>query len=109
VELLTASNAGVVALITAIGSLILAWESRRKIKAETAAAITNAAGDLVEHFNKRLHELSEEVKCLREENNALREQVDGLKAENKQLRNGLQVLSDQLSRLGHKPDWTVPW
>jgi predicted RNase H-like nuclease (RuvC/YqgF family) len=94
-----------VALMAALGSLIVAVESRHKQKADAADMISKAATSLVEPLEGRVKELEKEVKILRAENRTLRDQVEKLEDDNQRMKDGIAILIDQIKKLGHNPAW----
>lgn len=84
----------IVALLTAIGSLAMAWNSRQKAKSEAKSAATVAYLDIIGPLRQELADL--------------RKRVDSLEAENRELWRGVRILSKQLEESGITPAWHPP-
>lgn len=100
------------ALATVLGSIAARW----KINSEAANEISEAAMSLLDPFRRRLEEL--ETQAAEQENRmhdqqaqitVLRGQVEELHRENAQLREGVDLLIQQIVGLGQRPSFRPPW
>jgi len=97
--------ANLAALLTALGSLIIAYTSRRKIESEAQSAATIAYMSLVAPLRDRVSRLETELGEERKLRLELEGRVEALSRENHKLMVGVKVLIQQISDLGTIPNW----
>lgn len=79
------------AFIGSIVALLVALNNRNKAKSEAESAATIAYTEIVEPLRQRISDLEA--------------RVSSLELENKELRRGVRILSNQLREAGHEPAW----
>ena len=108
--------AGVAALITALGTLVLVLVNHQKGGKDAAASMTTASAHSLEASVKRIDQLTQRVeeleKRLEESNqhsNKLEKRLAIVEAENTQFRHGIGLLIEQICSLKHTPVWQPDW
>lgn len=81
---------------TLMGALLNGWFGRRKLKADAAAVLTQAASDLGASLSKRMNELDNENCAIRDEIKKLRKQIT---SKNESIANLKRLLSDRDERV----------
>jgi predicted nuclease with TOPRIM domain len=104
-------------LATGIAALIIAWSTKKKVKAETknlqadaAEKIAEAAGNMVsmhrEEFlrlTKKIREMEGDVSGCHDKLDRLEERVEELKEENIKLKSMVELLHSQVKQMGINP------
>lgn len=110
---------GAIALLTILGSLVVANWSRSKTEAEAKKARAEAAQvtlqsmlDLEARTNERMLEevarLERRIQELEAENDRLEQELANLRAENEEYRRGVEILVRQIQASGNCPEWPGP-
>ena len=100
--------ATLVAFLTAIGSLFVAWSSRRKNINDAAEAISRAAAGLIDPLEERIRTLQHDLENLTTENLKLRDWVRRQYEHITTLNAGFNILTQQVILLGGKPAVELP-
>lgn len=100
--LLAAIAAIIGAISGAVGSLLPILWSKRKTKADTTKVIEEAASSLIVNLERRVKDLTMEVRELRLENGELSRRVIRLENENEELKNENANMLRKLNELTGK-------
>lgn len=93
----------IIALITGAAGLLTAVATKKKLHADAAESISDAALSLIEPLKKRLAEAEAEIENNRVKLHQMEIELAVLKHENIEMSEGIAKLKYQVMSLGHKP------
>ena len=87
------------AVITALGGLLMLRPKTASVYSDSAVALSNAYGTLIDKLNEDVKRLDSELAALRTERTALQAQLAAALNENVQLKARVRVLEEQVADL----------
>ena len=103
---MTTEWTAIIAVITALGSLAVAFSTRHKNRAEGDATIADTALAMVKEVRGEQEELKKENTALRAKLAMMEVRIECQERELATLRVGVTLLSQQVMGLGQVPIWT---